>query len=85
VEGGDRVIAMPTFFRISQPDHEPITDVGSVVAVEGAIRASEPGRYHVDEISQDPLPSGHTSRRWGVGIKRPDGTVAIEPDHWTDG
>ena len=40
------------------------------------------GLYHVDEISADPLPSGHTSRRWGVGIKRLDGSVAIEPDPW---
>jgi hypothetical protein len=23
-----------------------------------------PGCAHVDEISRDPLPSGHTSRRW---------------------
>jgi hypothetical protein len=23
-----------------------------------------------------------TSRRWGIGIKRDDGTVAIEPDPW---
>jgi hypothetical protein len=30
--------------------------------------------------SAEPLPSGHTSRWWGVGIKRPDGSVAIEPD-----
>jgi hypothetical protein len=29
-----------------------------------------------------PFPSGHTSRRWGVGIKRADGSVAIEPDPW---
>ena len=25
--------------------------------------------YYVDEFSADPLSSGHTSRRWGVGIK----------------
>ena len=39
-------------------------------------------RVEVDEISADPLPSGHTSRRWGVGLKRVDGTVALEPDLW---
>ena len=47
-----------------------IIDVDQVEAIEPAIRSSEPGRYHVDEISADPMPSGHTSRRWGVGIKR---------------
>jgi hypothetical protein len=29
------------------------------------LREQEPGRYHIDEISRDPLPSGHTSRRGG--------------------
>jgi hypothetical protein len=67
---------MPTIFRISQPGREPITDVDRVEAVEGAIRA---GRYDVDQISAEPLPSGHTSRRWGTAIKRPDGAVTLEP------
>jgi hypothetical protein len=48
------------------------------------VRAAKAGRYHVDEISADPLPSGHTSRRRGVGIKRDDGTIAIEPDPWPE-
>ena len=30
------------------------------------------------------MPSGHTSGRWGIGIKRADGTVAIEPDPWPE-
>jgi hypothetical protein len=38
-----------------------------------------PGRYHVDEISADPLPSGHTSRRWGAVITVLDGSVELEP------
>ncbi len=50
-------------FRISHPDREAILDVDQVEAIEPAIRSSEPGRYHVDEIAADPLPSGHTSRR----------------------
>jgi len=48
------------------------------------IRDGDPGRYHVDEISSDPLPSGNMSRRWGVGIKRNDGTVSIQPDPSSD-
>ena len=69
-------------YRISRNGQEPIVDVDQVEAIEPAIRSSEPGRYHVDEISAGPLPSGHRSRRWCVGIKRHDGTVAIEPDPW---
>jgi hypothetical protein len=58
-------MTMPSIYRISRPGRESIIDVDSVAAVEGAIRDSEPGRFHVDGISVEPLPSGHTSRRWG--------------------
>jgi hypothetical protein len=71
-------------FRTSRDGQEPMVDVDQVEAIEPAIRSSEPGRYHVDEISRDPLPSGHTSRRWGVGIKRHNGTIALEPDPWDE-
>ena len=37
-----------------------------------------------EAAAADPLPSGHTSRHWGVGIRRPDASVAIEPDPWPD-
>jgi hypothetical protein len=67
-------------FRISRDGQEPVVDVDTLDQLEPAIRSSEPGRYHVDEISAGLLPSGHTSRRWGVGIKRIDGSVVIEPD-----
>jgi len=60
-------------FRISRNGPEPIIDVDQAESIEPTIRSSDAGRYHIDEISADPLPSGHTSRRWGVGIKRPDG------------
>jgi hypothetical protein len=73
---------MPSIYRINQPGRKPVVDVGSVEAIEGAIRAGEPGQYHVDQISADPLPSGHTSRRWGTATKHPDGTVVVEPDPW---
>jgi hypothetical protein len=41
-----------------------------------------PGPYHVDEIAADPLPSGHTSRRWGVAITHPHGRVELDPEPW---
>jgi hypothetical protein len=53
-------------------------DVAQVDEIVPAIRSIAPGRYHVDEISDDPLPSGHSSRHWGVGLKMPDGSVVIQ-------
>ncbi len=67
-------------YRISRNGQEPIIHVDHVEAIGPAIPSSEPGRYHVDEISADSLPSGHTSRRWGVAIKQPEGSVVLEPD-----
>jgi hypothetical protein len=75
-------MTMPSIYRISRAGREPITDVDSVEAFEGVLRDGELGCYHVDQISAEPLPSGHTSRRWGVAIKRPDGTVTLDPDPW---
>jgi hypothetical protein len=50
-------------FRISRDGQLPVVDVHHVEQLEPAIRSSESGRYHIDEITADPLPSGHTSRR----------------------
>ena len=69
-------------FRISRAGQERIINVDSVEKLAPEIHAPPPGRYHVDEISAVPLPSGHTSRRWGVGIKRADGSVVVKPDPW---
>jgi hypothetical protein len=65
---------------ISQNGQEPVIDVDNFDDIEPALRDSKPGRYHVDEISADPLPSGDTSRRWGIVIKWRDGAVFLEPD-----
>jgi hypothetical protein len=56
--------------------------VAQVDEIEPAIRSIERGHYHVDQIERDPLPSSHTSRRWGVRIKKRDGSVVIERDAW---
>jgi hypothetical protein len=60
-------------FRISK-DLNSVEAVDSEDELEPAVRSMGPGRYHVDQIERDPLPSGHTSRRWGVAIKHPDGS-----------
>ena len=44
-------------YRISRNGHLPIVDVDQVEAIKPAISSNEPDRYHVYEISADPLPS----------------------------
>jgi hypothetical protein len=72
---------MTHVYRISKgPDVGDILD--SSESLELFARDHGPGRYHVDEISADPLPSGHSSRRWGVVIAKQDGTVSVDRDPW---
>jgi hypothetical protein len=73
---------MPRILRVNNPNGEPIGAADSQEGIKRVIKDLGPGRYHVDEISSDPLPSGHTSRRLGVGIKRPDWAVTLDPDPW---
>jgi hypothetical protein len=73
-----------TVYRVTQPGDDQAVDVDAIGAIEGVVRAGKPGRYPIDQIDRDPLPSGHTSRRWGVGINDADGTAAIEPDPWPE-
>jgi hypothetical protein len=73
---------MLSIYRVSPSGLGPIIDVGSPYQIESVVRAGKPGRYHIDEIASEPLPSGHTSRRWGTATRHADGTVAIEPDPW---
>jgi hypothetical protein len=75
---------MPRILRLNDPNGEPIGSADSQEGIKRAIEGLGPSRYHVDEICSDPLPSGHTSRRWGIGFKDKNGTIAIEPDPWTE-
>jgi hypothetical protein len=56
----------PSIFCISRPGREPITDVDSAEAGEGADRDGTPGRFHMDEatVASD-------------GEPEPDGTLVI--------
>jgi hypothetical protein len=58
----------------------PIVDVDNEEDIEPTIRTMKPGRYHIDEITRDPLQSGRSQRRWGVAIKHPDGSVVVLPE-----
>ncbi len=73
---------MPRILRVNDPDGEPIGSADSIPGLARLLEGVPLGSYHIDEISADPLPTGHTSRRWGVGIKRPDGSVTLDPDPW---
>ena len=52
-------------FRILRDGSDHILDVDQVEAIEPAVRSSKRGRYHVDQIERDLLPSG-TLRDAGV-------------------
>jgi hypothetical protein len=72
---------MSRAYRISDgPNFGEIVE--SVKDLEEFARQNGKGRYLVDEISADPFRNGHTSRRWGVVIAKPDGTVNIDRDPW---
>ena len=62
-------------YCIGPEGQKSINEVATVEAIEPTIRLLKPGRYNVDEVSVDDTP-----RRWGVVIKRSDGTLAIEVD-----
>ena len=71
-----------SLFRIDDRDGEMLADADSLDGVTEVVRKAAPGRYHVDEISAVPLPSGHTSRRWGSAIRHEDGRLFLDPDPW---
>jgi len=47
-----------SIFRISRPDDDQVADVDSIDDAAKIIGSGKTGRYHVDEISAEPLPSG---------------------------
>jgi hypothetical protein len=67
-------------FRVSKGTHGPVVNVNTVKQVEPAVGRAAPGHYHVDEITRDPVPCGHRSRRGGLATKRDDGSVMLERD-----
>ena len=66
-------------YQISRDGQNPVV-VKTIKAILAAICLREPGRYEIDEIRDEPPPSGQNARRWGIGIKWADGTLEVEPD-----
>jgi hypothetical protein len=58
---------------------EGIDDAETVEGAREIVRDQPAGRYDVDEIRAEPLPSGHTSRGWVHLIRHPDGRIEDEP------
>ena len=67
-------------YRISGSDEQEPIVVETLKAIMSAIRSSEPGRYVIDEVSNEPPTNGDAVRHWGIAMRWPDGTVEIEPE-----
>jgi hypothetical protein len=65
-------------FRVSHRG-EGLDDADTLEGAREIVRSQPPGRYDVDEIRAEPVPSGHTSRQGGRLIRHPDGRVENEP------
>jgi hypothetical protein len=50
-------------YRISRKGQEPTVDVDTLDEIYPTIQRSEPGRYHIDVMSANPLPLGCMSKR----------------------
>ena len=72
---------LPTL-RLNDSQGDPVGATPGVQRLRRTVERLGLGRHHVDELAADPLPSGHTSRRWGSAIKHPDGRVELDPDPW---
>ena len=78
-QNGARAMSL---FRIVDRDGEMVADADTLNGVTEVVCNAPPGRYHVDEISVDPLPSRRTARRWGSAIRHNDGRVILDLDPW---
>ncbi len=75
---------MPRTLGVNDPDGEQIGSAESIPGLARLLEGAPPGRYHIDEISADPLPSGLASRGWGFAIMRGDGFAIFARDIWAN-
>jgi len=73
---------MSIVYRLIDSKGEMLSDADTIEYLKGILGHLDAGRYTVDEIASEPLPSGHTARRWGVMLKLDDGTVIEEAGPW---
>ena len=75
---------MPITYRLVNSQGDWLADAHSIGYLKGLVATLGPGCYSLDEIRDEPGPSGHPSRRWGVILKLEDGTILTEPDPWEE-
>jgi hypothetical protein len=68
---------MSRILRVNNPDGDPIGTAKSINGLARLLESVPPGVYHIDEISAEPLPSGHTSGSYGFAITRGDSPMSI--------
>ena len=73
---------MSSTYRLVDSKGEMLSDADSIEHLKGILGYLDPGRYTVDQIAAHPLPSGHTSRRWGSVTRHDNGRVILDPDPW---
>jgi hypothetical protein len=73
---------MSITYRLIVSKGEMLSDADTIEYLKGILGYLDAGRYVVDEIASDPLPSGHTARRCGVLLKLDDGTIVEELGAW---
>jgi hypothetical protein len=71
-----------SLFMIVDRNGELRANADSLDGVTEIVRHTLPGRYQIDEISAEPLPSGNTARRWGFAFRHDGGHVILDPDPW---
>jgi hypothetical protein len=75
---------VPITYRLIDSKSELLASGDTIGYLKGFVGDLESGRYTVDEIRDEPGPSGHNSRRWGVILKLEYGSIVTEPDSWEE-
>jgi hypothetical protein len=75
---------MPSVYRLIAPDGGTIGDADSVDGIVEIATKVAPGRYRIDQVHEDPGPTGELSRAWGNLIKTRGGRVKLDVPPWSD-
>ena len=74
-----------TLSSLTSRKGEGIDDADTIEVARAIVRGNLPSRHNLAEIGAQRLPTGHTGRHWGAGIKRVDGSMILQPDSWPEG
>ena len=73
---------MPSSVRQIIKDDDIVASASRPEAVAKILKGAWPGRYVIEESSMagETLRSGYTCQRWGIAIRKDDGSVVLEPE-----